>query len=167
MNIRMLKIICIFTLLTAVFSAQSTFAAGSKILTLNVTGTITPAPEWRDEQGLELTSLNLSFDGLVANTSPDVAIESRGQTARLLNAARYPAEIIFQRPSGCRIGTTIIRDEHVELVFDHALASRSGVLSITSDQSKIISLQFSKAGQYGQAFGPVSCNQSGALVYGY
>ncbi len=154
-------------IILSIFVEATAGASGTKILSLVVTGSIAPAPEWRNAAGFEISSINLSFAGQVAGTTDDRPIQSEATSARLINAINYPSNVNLRRPSGCHIGATNIDDQHVEFVFNNSLAFADGVMSLTSDRMQSFMLQFSKAGHYGKAFGPVHCDQGGALIYGY
>lgn len=147
------------------FASQA--SAATESVSLTATGTIAAAPQWQDGAGADLTSIVFNFGNLVASQVAAVDVTSAAVSAKLVNAAAYPATVSLVRPSGCSIGTRNITQSHVHLMHNGSAITTDASFSIGSNANQTFALRYAAAGGYGTATGVVSCTTSGSLTYTY
>lgn len=148
--------------LSTLVVVQSAFA-GSEELLLKVSGEIAPVPRFVDGQGAPISVLNLIFDGM-AKEVPGEAVDSAPVSFRLVGALSYPAQVSFQRPQGCSIGSQSVSDTNVHLQADGTVFATDGEFFIASSSAVSVKLRFANASALS---GQVACATDGGFVYSY
>lgn len=150
--------------LVLLLALQSAIAfSGSSGLVVKVSGDISPAPRFVNTEGTMVSVLQLSFQG----TAKDVvneAVDSTPITVRLVDAIAYPAQVAFQRPQGCQIGSQSITDSSVQLQANGEFYGADGLFSIPSNAAVSIGLRFLAASSLS---GAVLCVNDGGIIYSY
>jgi hypothetical protein len=154
---------CLF--LVSILNIQ-TVSAATKVLSLLVSGTIAPSPEWQDDTGAPITSMNINFSGLMAGTTAAVAVDSPTVPVKLI-ASTYPASVALVRPAGCAIGVSAVNNNNVHFMMNNIAITTNSNINIPNANVQSFGLRFAAAGNHGNKSGAVNCSTAGTLTYTY
>ena len=129
---------------------------GDAVLTLTVSGEIAAGPQWQDANGNKITSADLKFDGVTSDANQNR--DSKAASVMLANPVGgvWPASIILARPTGCKIGTNDVSNDHVQVLMGGE-PIQGEQFDLAEGGVKDIQLRFSQDGSYGDKAGIVSC----------
>jgi hypothetical protein len=97
---------------------------------------------------------------------PSEDVESAPAFVGLRDAVGYPASIQWYRPKSCRLGPTMIADEHISLKIDDK--PLIGIyFALPDDKLHKFQLVLDGEGRYGDLTGIFTCALDGNLVYSF
>lgn len=150
------------------FLMVSSALGATSSVTLTVSGSILPRPEWQNTGGTAISTMAFAFSGYAGVTAA-TNVDSAAVTAKLVNSASYPATVSLTLPTTCLIGATAVTQSHISLVTD-ATGTSSEVtgtsFQVSANTDKTFALRFASAGNYGDKSGAVSCT-AGAVTFTY
>ena len=159
------RIFTVLSLTVLGITGQAMAKEAKATLTLIVSGEIAAGPQWQDANGKKITSADLKFDAVTGDANQNR--DSKAASVMLANPVGgvWPASIILARPTGCRIGTNDVSNDHVQVLMGGE-PIQGEQFDLADGGVKDIQLRFSQDGSYGDKAGSVSCTD-GSMTYNY
>jgi hypothetical protein len=162
LNLRSLVPVRSLALTTCLCLAGNAYAVNLD-LSLTVSGSRLPAPQWQNGSSAAITTLDFGFSGIVGPAAADV--DSATVQTKLVNAASYPATVAVTVPGTCSIGATTVAPADVKVLFNGSTAGST--ISLSSNALQNLGIRFAGSGNYGDKAGTVACSAPGQLRYSY
>ena len=141
--------------------------SGIPITRLEVFSSVHRRPEWQNAAELPIADTWFSFDNLVAQSRPNLAVESRPIEVRLAHALSYPAPVLYAAPRGCHIGITDVDPSNTVLVRNSDEIHDSEILNIPCACKQELKLRILPQAGAAASHGLVLCSTPGQLIYTY
>lgn len=151
------RIFTVLSLTVLGITGQAMAKEAKATLTLTVSGEVAAGPQWQDANGNKITSADLKFEEVTGDANRN--LDSKAASVMMANPVGgvWPATIILAKPTGCKIGTDEVSNDHVQVLLGGE-PIQGEQFDLADGGVKNIQLRFSQDGSYGDKAGSVSCS---------